>query len=89
MLTKPKTRSPVGEKSTAFTFDVPPFLFGQLSPPTAPRTLPEMMNLQVRDGESLQREKINGEVSKKKKKRRNDESIAAPKILAPLGYDKF
>ena len=58
----------VGEKSSTFTFDESPFLFGQLSPPTAPTTLPDTVNLQIQDKESLQREKINEEVSKKKRR---------------------
>lgn len=39
-------KSPLGDKSSTFTFEGPPFLRAQLSPPTAPTTLPEMVNLQ-------------------------------------------
>ena len=40
-------RSPEGNKSSIFTFDGPPFFSEQLSPPTAPTTLPDMVNLQI------------------------------------------
>lgn len=43
-------RSPEGDKSSIFTLDGPPFLSEQLSPPTAPTTLPDIVNLQIRYG---------------------------------------